>query len=360
MNRSLALVSSLLMLGACTRPAPLRTRNVVLVVTDGLRWQDVFGGADSSIMFGDARYLGDSAAIRREFWRPTIDERRRAMMPFFWNTIARRGQVYGNATRGSVAQVTNGLKFSYPGYNEMLSGAPDPRIRSNSFGPNPNITVFEYLAKTRTFAGRVAAFGTWGVFNDIFNKSRAGAFVHAGWSPPIAAPQSHSDSLLDRLYATTIHAWDDNAYDSFMQASLLEYLRTNRPRVLFVGYGETDEWAHAGRYDNVLRSARAVDGFIEELWNTLQRLPEYRGTTTMLVTTDHGRGSAGTEWRDHGEDVGGAENIWIAAIGPDTPPLGERGNTARVTQSQIAGTLAALLGQPFAGGAPAIGDVVRR
>lgn len=360
MNRSLAVVSSLLMLGACTRPPPLRTRNVVLVVTDGLRWQDVFGGADSSIMFGDARYLGDSAAIRREFWRPTIDERRRAMMPFLWNTIARRGQVYGNATRGSVAQVTNGLKFSYPGYNEMLSGAPDPRIRSNSFGPNPNVTVFEYLAKTRTFAGRVAAFGTWGVFNDIFNKSRAGPFVHAGWSAPIAAPQSHSDSLLNRLYATTTHEWDDNTYDSFMQASLLEYLRTNRPRVLFVGYGETDEWAHAGRYDNVLRSARAVDGFIEELWNTLQRLPEYRGTTTMLVTTDHGRGSAGTEWRDHGENVGGAENIWIAAIGPDTPPLGERANTSRVTQSQIAGTLAALLGQPFGAGAPAIGEIVRR
>src|SRR5262249_6810580 len=149
----------------------------------------------------------------------------------------------------------------------------------------------------KTFAGHVAVFGTWGVFNDIFNRRRTGAFVQAGWEPPVAQPQSHADSLLDRMYATTIHAWDDNAYDSFMQASVLEYLRSNHPRALFVGYGETDEWAHAGRYDNVLRSARAVDGFIEELWNTLQRLPQYRGTTTMIITTDHGRGSSGTEWR---------------------------------------------------------------
>src|SRR3954469_15680504 len=101
--------------------AQTRTRNVVLVVTDGLRWQDVFSGADSSIMFGDARYLGDTAAIRRDFWRPTVDERRRAMMPFFWTTVAKNGQIYGNRTRGSIAQVTNGLKFSYPGYNEMLT-----------------------------------------------------------------------------------------------------------------------------------------------------------------------------------------------------------------------------------------------
>lgn len=354
-----ALLAIFATIAACTR-SPLRTRNVVLVVTDGLRWQDVFSGADSSIMFGDSRYLGDTAAIRRDFWRPTAAERRRALMPFLWNTIAKSGQVFGNAAQGSRAEVTNGLKFSYPGYNEMLFGAPDPRIRSNDFGPNPNVTVFEWLARNRLFAGRVAAFATWEAFNDIFNRQRAGFFVRAGWTPPIAAPVSRTDSLLDRLYATTSRAWADDAYDSFMQASLLDYLRTHRPRVLFAGYGETDEWGHAGRYDQVLRSAHAVDGYVRELWNTLQAIPEYRGTTTMIVTTDHGRGATGTEWQNHGERVEGAENIWIAAIGPDTPPMGERTNVVRVTQSQIAGTVAALLGQTYSAGAAPIADIVRR
>jgi hypothetical protein len=339
--------------------AAQRTKNVVLVVTDGLRWQDVFTGADSSIMFGDVRYLGDTIAIRRDFWRPTADQRRSAMMPFLWSTVAKQGQVFGNATKGSSAQVTNGLKFSYPGYNEMLSGAADPRIRSNSFGPNPNTTVFEWLSKRPGFSGRVAAFGTWAAFNDIFNRQRAGFFVHAGWEPAVPPPRTRSDSVFARLYRTTFRTWDDNAYDSFMQAALLDYLRTNRPRVLFVGYGETDEWAHSGRYDRVLRSARAVDDYIAELWKTLQSLPEYRGTTSMIITTDHGRGSVGTTWRDHGEKVDGAEDIWMAIIGPDTPALGERTNTARITQSQIAGTLAAWLGQKFEG-APAIDEVVRQ
>jgi hypothetical protein len=335
-----------------------QTRNVVLVVTDGLRWQDVFTGADSSILFGDPRFLGDTIAIRRDFWRASADERRRVMMPFLWGTVARQGQIFGNATKGSSAQVTNGLKFSYPGYNEMLTGAADPRIRSNSFGPNPDTTVFERLARLPAFRGRVAAFGTWGVFRDIFNRQRAGIHIHAGWDSPVPAPRTRADSLLDRMYRTTFRTWDDNAYDAFMQASLLDYLRTNRPRVLFVGYGETDEWAHSGRYDRVLRSARAVDAYIAELWNTLQAIPEYRGTTTMIITTDHGRGAVGTKWRDHGEDVDGAEDIWIAVIGPDTRSLGERANVQRVTQSQIAGTIAAALGQPSPG-APPIREVLR-
>jgi bisphosphoglycerate-independent phosphoglycerate mutase (AlkP superfamily) len=161
------------------------------------------------------------------------------------------------------------------------------------------------------------------------------------------------------VYRTTVRTWDDNAYDALMQATLLDYLRDHRPRALFVGYGETDEWAHSGRYDRVLRSARAVDDFIAELWNALQAMPAYRGTTTLIVTTDHGRGSVGTTWRDHGEQVAGAEDIWIAMLGPDTPALGERANVDRVTQSQIAGTIATLLGQNYAAAVPSAAAPLR-
>jgi hypothetical protein len=340
-----------------------RTRNVVLVVTDGLRWQEVFGGADSTVIFGDPRALGDTTALRRDFWRPTADERRRTLLPFIWDSVAGQGQIFGNREAGSIAQVTNGLKFSYPGYHEMLAGWPDPRIDRNDFGPNPNLTVFDWLGRQQGIDGRVAAFGTWGAFADIFNRDRGKFFVHAGWESPVKAPASLSDSLFERLYRTTFRTWDDNAYDAFMQASLLDYLRTNRPRVLFVGYGETDEWAHAGRYDRLLRSARLVDDFVAELWRALQSIPEYRGTTSLIITTDHGRGSGTTAWRNHGKDVDGAENIWVAVIGPDTPPLGERRNVARITQAQIAATMAAILGFDYprdvTQAAPAITDVLR-
>src|SRR5688572_13535716 len=110
--------------------------NVVLVVADGLRWQEVFTGADSALLHGDAKAVGgDGAAARRRYWRPTARERRQALMPFVWSTIAREGQLYGNRAIGSEARVTNPMKFSYPGYNEMLVGYPDARIDRNDYGP---------------------------------------------------------------------------------------------------------------------------------------------------------------------------------------------------------------------------------
>jgi hypothetical protein len=66
---------------------------------------------------------------------------------------------------------------------------------------------------------------------------------------------------------------------------------------------------------------------------------------------------------NHGRDVDGAEEMWVAVIGPDTPALGERRNATSVTQAQIAATIAALLGLDYlsdqARAAKPIGDVIR-
>ena len=324
-----------------------RTQNVILVVTDGFRWQELFGGADTSLMFGEPRILGgDTVALRNKFWRRTAAERREALLPFMWGTIARQGQIFGNRALGGTADVTNGLKFSYPGYNEMLTGFADPRINSNEFGVNPNATVFEWLNKQPGFTGRVAAFATWDVFADIFARQRSAVYVHAGWEQPYPSPRNAGDSLLNRMYATTFRMWDNNAWDSFTQAVTMRYLVEHRPRVVFIGYGETDEWAHAGRYDRYLNAARTVDGYLSEIWSAVQAHPEYRGRTTLIVTTDHGRGRTVRDWTNHGKDVVGAEEMWIAVIGPDTPALGEARNAA-VTQSQIPATIAALLGLDY-------------
>ncbi len=333
--------------------AEVKTSNVVLIVTDGLRWQEVFRGPDHSLMNKDYGGVKNIAALRQAFWRDTPEEGRQAVLPFFWNVIAKKGQLYGNQDVGSVARVSNGLKFSYPGYNEILTGYPDPRINRNDFGPNPNVTVLEFLNRLPEFRGRVAAFGTWDVFAAIFNRERSGLFVRAGWERPGAGELPPRRALLDELYGTTTRLWDDNVYDSFLHADLKEYLKTNRPRVLFVGYGETDEWAHGGRYDLLLRSAHQFDRFVADLWGTLQALPEYRDQTAFIITTDHGRGDGLSKWKDHGREVEGAENIWVAVLGPGTPPLGERKHVAPVTQSQIAATVTALLGKDYRQEAPA-------
>ncbi len=343
-----------------------KTRNVVLIVTDGLRWQEIFTGADKDLLTTD--HGGNWAKpeyLQKTYWRDTPEERRKALFPFLWSTVATRGQVFGNQTKGSVARVTNPFAFSYPGYDEMLTGYPDPKIDSNEFGPNPNTTVFEWLNDRPAFHDQVCVFGTWETFNDIFNVGRSHLPMHVGWKLPYtAAHLSPREQLLNELYVTTTKLDDEDTYDSFLQIPLLDYLKTNHPRLLFVGYGETDNWAHSGRYDLVLESAHGFDHFVEQLWNTLQSMPEYKDQTTFILTTDHGRGSGPEEWKEHGVDQKGSENIWLAVMGPDTAALGERSNIPAITQSQIAATLAAFVGEDYKGavaraGAP-IADVLKK
>lgn len=326
--------------------ASLQTRNVVLIVTDGLRWQELFGGAEAALLTRQPGGVSDTAAMRRAFWRETPAERRAALFPFLWGTVASRGQLHGNPEAGSEARTVNPLKFSYPGYNEILTGAYDPRIDSNGYPPNPNVTVFEWIARQPGFGGRVAAVATWDAFRRIFNAERAGIPVFDGWTPPFgtASNRSERQATIDDFYRTTTRLWGDNAFDALMHQTAKEVIRRDRPRLLFLGYGETDEWAHAGRYDMLLQSARSVDGYVAELWTMLQGMPEYRDRTTFIITTDHGRGDGPSRWKDHGEDVDGADRIWMAILGPDTPPRGDRVRTARVTQAQVAATVAALLG----------------
>jgi hypothetical protein len=358
----LALLASLLtfpsgVLAPTPRPSPptnsLKTRAVVLIVLDGLRWQEVFDGPEHDLMDEKHGGVEDLPALRKEFWRDTPAAGRAAVLPFLWNVVAKQGEIFGNQHRGSIARVTNGYKFSYPGYNEMLSGHADPRINSNSFGPNPNETVFEYLNKQQDLRGQVAAFTTWDNFVDIFNVPRSGLLVRAGWRVSWTPPLTPREELLRDLYAATTHIDSDGVLDSFMQLDLMDYLESHSPRVLFVGYGETDDWAHNGRYDLVLESAHNDDAGIAALWNHMQQNSAYRDQVTFIITADHGRGDGLENWKHHGEKIAGAENIWVAVIGPDTPPLGELANVPPVTQSQIAATIAALLGYDYRREVPA-------
>jgi Type I phosphodiesterase / nucleotide pyrophosphatase len=332
--------------------AKTTTCNVVLVTSDGLRWQEVFGGLDAALVTKDNVNDGELATLNRDFGGDTAESRRTRLLPFFWEVIAKRGQLYGNSTAGSEVRVTNGKNFSYPGYNEILTGQPDPKIDSNEKIPNQNVTVLEWLNGQDDFRNRVAAFGSWDVFPFIINRERSKLPVVAGWSPLLESGLSSEERLLGRLIAETPRLWADCCFDSFTFNAAFEYFKRKKPRVLYIGLGETDEFAHMGQYAKYLRSAHNFDQNLKLLWDTLQAMPDYRGTTTLIVTTDHGRGNGPVEWRSHGANTEGSHRIWIGVLGPDTPSLGARANVDPLTQGQVAATAAALLGLDFRSFAP--------
>jgi len=351
---------------AAQAPAAHKTQNVIVVMMDGMRWQEVFHGADAELIKASGPdVLGDSkeraANAQKLYGRDSAAERRAALMPFLWSVMAAQGQVFGNRDLGSDAHVTNGLNFSYPGYSETLTGFVDPRVDSNDNIPNRNVTVFEWLNAKPEFTGKVAAFGAWEVFNGIFNRERCGFVVNAGYDPLTAIPATPELALLNTLKAETVRFWLDEPFDPLPFHTAVAYLRAEKPRLLFVGLGETDDWAHAGSYPEYLNAAHLGDSYLKQLWDLVQSIPEYRGTTTLIVLPDHGRGT-GAKWTSHGKDIPESKQTWMAFLGPDTAALGERQHADSVTESQIAATVAALLGEDYRASVPkagpAIGDVL--
>jgi hypothetical protein len=349
MKYTLLAITLLLSLFAQSQNAT--TENVIIITFDGLRWQEVFGGLDEAIL-KDKTYTSDSASLKKAFWADTPEERRKKLLPFFWNTVAQQGQLHGNRTAGSNVNVKNRYWFSYPGYNEIFTGYPDTLVNSNDKNPNKNVTVLEYLNGQAALKGKIAAFTSWNVFDAIFNESRAKFPVSSGFDP--VQQSSPTFALLNDMQQHSYKPFgDDVRPDMLTYYSAKEYIKAKGPRVVYIAFDETDDYAHGGRYDQYIQSAHLTDQWIGNLWETIQAMPQYRNKTTLIVTTDHGRGDAvKKEWTSHGAKISGADQIWMAFLGKGVESLGEIKSAGQIYQAQVAQTVAFLLGYRYVAGHP--------
>src|SRR5881396_2467091 len=261
----LAILSGLLPLTAAAS-TPTKTENIFLITIDGFRWQDVFTGAEALLMNRTNGGVANADRLRRAFWRDTPEERRQTLLPFFWSVIARQGQLYGNAHQGSVARVTNEKRFTYPGFNEILTGFADERIDKNEKRNNSNVTVLEWLHQKPAFTNRVVALANWDVFPYILNTERSGIPMWTGFEtnwPFLAGPRF---AFVDQLLHDTTPLWPDMTFDSFFFHAAREYTRQHKPRLVWIAFSEPDEWAHEGRYDRYLVAANKIDGYVRALW----------------------------------------------------------------------------------------------
>jgi hypothetical protein len=324
--------------------AKAQTEKIVIVTLDGMRWQEVFKGADTALM-ATKRYVSDSSELATEFWDNDLNSRRKKLFPFLWNVISREGQILGNRDYGNNVNCANRYKFSYPGYNEIFTGYPDTLVNSNNKIWNSNINVLEYLHLQGGYKDKIAVFATWDVFPFIFNKKRSGIYVNAD-RDSLLFPDRTLNLINDMQYLTTRPI--GVRPDVFTYFAAREYLKIYKPDVLYIAFDETDDFAHAGKYDQYLMAAHAEDNMLADLWSLLQQMPEYKNKTTLIVTTDHGRGDIDrNDWRHHGEKIKEADQIWIAAIGSGIPAKGEINKADQIYQSQISATIAELLGKKF-------------
>jgi len=324
------------------KPSDIPTENKVFLITlDGFRWQELFQGADSTLL-ADATYTHDTTATQN-YWTADYTQRRKRLLPFFWNVIATQGQLFGNRAFGNYVNVSNPYRLSYPGYNEILTGRADPTIYSNERKRNQNTTLLEYLNALPAYANSVAAFTSWNAFPYILNKKRSNVYVNCTFdaqSNSLFKMKTAAGAALPRFYDDAQNTRNDWA--TFFAAQ--HYIKEQLPKVVFIGLGGTDEYGHQKKYSRYLQQAAQADRIISELWSLVQSLPFYKDHTTFIITTDHGRGNSARNWYKHGFLTEGASQTWLAMLGAGVPHWGELKCKTQLYQDQIAGTVSTLLG----------------
>jgi hypothetical protein len=349
-SRTIAILAAILTVSALAhsgQQAPVSGDRVVLVTIDGARTEEIFGGLDLTILESTVKAprRAEATAAYQRFWAPTREERRRKLMPFFWSLVTDHGSIAGDSASGSVVRLTNRHWFSYPGYAEMLLGEPhDAEIKSNDRIRNPYPTVLEHVREQLHLSrGEVATFASWGVINEIAEHTPGATLVSAGNAG--AAGNSELEArMITGLQGEALPPWDIMRFDVFTFRLAMNHLATARPRLLFMAFTETDDWAHDGRYDRVLDAYARTDRFLQELWTWLQNDADYRGRTHLLITTDHGRGRTPADWREHRSSVAGSGEAWMAFVSPRMAQRGVWRDTPPLASSQVAATIASWLG----------------
>lgn len=326
-----------------------KAENIIIITTDGLRWQEVFKGMDTALANNRKFNQDDSLYLYNKYWDTDEKNRRKKLMPFFWSTLESEGQLYGNRKYLNMVDNANPYWFSYPGYNELFTGYPDTLINSNGYPPNPNINLLEFINQQPGYRNSVAAFGAWDAFDRILNEGRSGFPVHSSFDKTGGDNPGLVEQTINKLLADSYKPFGDaECLDVFTHYAAMHYMDTKKPKMLFIGYGETDEWAHSGHYKDYLDAAHQVDKWIKDIWNYIQSTPFYKDKTVLFITTDHGRGDEmKEEWTSHNSKIKGAGQIWFAALGPGIKWKGEVKKEQQFYQKQFAQTMAHLIGIKF-------------
>ena len=339
------LLSLFILLPLLTAAKSKDDTRLIIITIDGLRWQELFTGAEEALMT-DKKQVRDTAELRRVYWRDTPEQRREVLMPFVWNTIVKQGVIVGNRNKNSVMQVANKTSISYPGYSEMMTGMVDEAIKDNDPVNNPHRNVLEAANQDKRYAGSVVMYGSWKSTRFAIHNESAGIPASVSFEAPIAKRQTSRMKLVERMMEGMPHYWRSEHFDAFTYAYALETLMNDHPKVMWISFGDIDEWAHSRNYNLYLDAANYTDAFIRDLYEACEADRFYRGKTTYLITCDHGRGF-GNEWNDHGGSTKGSEATWFMAFGKGIQTLGETMNNGPFYTKQFAATIAKVLGIDF-------------
>lgn len=315
-------------------PAP-QTRAVILVTVDGVRWQEVFGGTDAEqVKLGrvpEAEVATSGAAL----------------MPNFHARFVENGVVLGAPGVGQPVQAAPAA-MSLPGYMELLSGHKEELCVSNRCPATRTPTLLDDMR--RRPGGKyddVAAISSWEVIERAATNDPTGFPMSYGRGYGITRDKIGVDAQSKALLKSTkrrdpFPGYEDYRPDWITGSLALRYLQVKKPKLLFIGLGDADEYGHRGDYRSYQGAIRQFDAFLGQLFAVLDQMGEYGAGATVIVTTDHGRGAQSFE--NHGTSYPESRRIWLGAAGGAVPRRGLVAAQAERRLADVAPSIRVMLG----------------
>lgn len=131
-----------------------------------------------------------------------------------------------------------------------------------------------------------------------------------------------------------------------------EILTTFTPNLMLINFKEPDTAGHSGDSLAYVYGIEVTDNYTLQLWDFIQTNKRYRNKTTLIITNDHGRHSAGhlDGFKSHGDNCTGCKQIELMVLGPEFKK--NHISTTSYSQIDIAPTIGYLLGfkMPFGNG----------
>ncbi|NDK55293.1 sulfatase-like hydrolase/transferase [Pontibacter sp. BT213] len=288
------IVGSLLLLQGCaaTGGKGLRTKNVIIVVIDGVRASETWDSIPGAI--------------------PNMATNLKSKGVFF-SDFQNDAYTYTNA--GHTA-ITTGVNQPIDNYGAELPAHP---------------SIFQQWLK-QTGKPTTAA---W----IISSKDKLNILANT------------KDTVWQNTYMPSLNCGINGPGTGYRADSLTfevvkQVLTTNKPNLVLINFMEPDGYAHAANWNYYLRGIKRDDSYVQQLYDFLKKDKNYRKNTALLVTTDHGRHLQGIDggWIDHGDDCPGCRKIFLLALGPDF----KTGTvTSKHTLVDISATVAKMLGFTF-------------
>lgn len=258
-------------------------------------------------------------------------------LPKFWKTYGSKALTYPNVN------VANKHNISLPGYSAIFAGK-ETECASNDCARTTHETFPEMLVDKYKFPkSDVAAFTSWSKTPLAIEHKPGTIFVNAAFTPLTENVCAASQARVSELNAKQVldrPKWEENRFDRYTWGLAMEYQRCNKPRFLYIGLNDTDDYGHNNNYPGHLGALRVFDDWITALLPTLK-------DTTVILSTDHGRGSD-DEWQHHGAKIKGSEKAWMVVLNlpKKSRAVLPASETAGLTHTAIAKVVDSVLGLP--------------